>query len=493
MNRFDFRLLWLAAAAVVIVTACGGGGGGTSSAAPVANATGVARGTITGFGSVYLNGTRYDTASASFSSDGEDATQGDLSVGMVVKIRGDIEGQHASRVEFVEDVKGPVDEVLPDGLRVMGQVVLIDATTKVDPSLDLATVAPGDLVEVSGLRDANDQIDASFVEGKDPATVRSYKVVGQVRDLDAMHQSFRVGGLTVDYSTAQFDDFTESDLANAQLVEVKDDNKAYNAGDLRLVATDVDLDSNVRMEDEDDIHHQHDDGDDAKVEGLITQIVDASHFVVAGSTVTITDTTTFAFGDATNLMVGAEVEVHGTLAADGSITAIKIEFQHTAARAAGIVEAVDAVGGSLKVFGVTIEPVADARFKDNRDHVTPFELVDVKVGDFIDARGVQHDNSILAHEIERNIVDGQQHGGGDDTQLRGAASNIDATKHTLTILGVVVVTDASTEYKGKDERSTSVTDFFAALHDGQTPVDARWQGSVTDPTVPVKELSVEED
>lgn len=488
MNRLDLRLfdlrpLWITAM-VALLSACGGGGGAGSGAVPPVASVGVARGTVTGFGSVFVNGVEYDTRTASFSSDGEDSHQSDLSVGMIVKVRGDIEGRNADRVEYVEDVKGPVDEVIPEGLRVMGQVVLISAETVIDPSLDLASVAPGDLVEVSGLRTATDAIDASFVEAKDPATVRSYKVVGQVRDLDATQHSFRVGGLSVDYSTATFEDFAASDLANAQLVEVKDSSKAYSAGDLHLVATDVDLDSNVRMEDEDDIGHHHDDGDDAKVEGLITQIVDSTHFVIAGTTVTTTSTTTFAFGDATNLVVGARVEVHGTLASDGTITAIKIEFQHNSARVAGIVETVDATAGSLKIFGVTVDPLANAEIRDKRDHVEPFTLADIAVGDFVDARGVEHDTTILGHEIERDAVD--------DTRLRGTATHIDGTAHTLTILNVAVVTDANTQYRSGDEESMSADAFFAALHDGQTQVDARWNGSVTDPTVPAKELSLEE-
>lgn len=468
-----------------LVFGCGGGGSGGSSATPVASSAGVARGTITGFGSVYLNGTRYDTASASFSRSGEDSRQGDFAVGMVVKIRGDIEGHRASRVEYKEDVEGPVDEVLTDGLRVMGQVVLIGPQTKVAPGFDLAAVVAGDVVEVSGMRNASDEIEATFVEAKDPARVRKYQVLGQIRGLDSTQQTFRIGGLTVDYSTAEFDDFTEADLADAQLVDVEDEQRGYSPGDLRLVATEVGLDSAVRCEDEDDIGRHHGDGDDAKVEGLITQFVDATHIVVSGVAVTITSSTVFAFGDATNLAVGADVEVHGMLAGDGTVSARKIEFAHNAARVAGLVESVDASVSLLKVFGVTIDPVTDARFRDERDGVTPFGVADIVVGDFIEARGVATDTAVLGHEIERDRAD--------DTRLRGAASHIDVAARSLTILGVPVVTDASTEYKGGDDEETlSAAEFFAALHEGQTPVDAHWDGTVTDPSVAVKELSLED-
>lgn len=475
-------------AVAFLAAGCGGGGGGEDNpppaSPPAATASDVARGAITGFGSIYLNGTRYDTDDATVHRSGGDATQGDLSVGMVVKIRGNLDDHHASRVEYDEDVKGPIDEILGNGLLVMGQVVVIEPTTHVDDSLNLGNAMVGNLVEVSGLRNGADEIVASFIEDKDPANINAYQVVGQVRALDSTARTFRIGGLTVDYSTARFDDFSTANLANNLLVEVKDENRAYNPGDLRLVATKVELESATRLEDDDDFGRSHDDDDSGEIEGLITRVIDPMHFVVAGVTVTISATTTYERGDATNLVVGAKVEVHGRLGSGDAMTAIEVEFSNNAARIAGIVENVDAAAGVLEILGVTIRPVAGARQRDNRDAVTPFDLFDVTAGDFVEARGVADETDLLAYELERDR--------NDDTRLRAAATDIDGTARTLRLLGVPIVTNAGTEYENVDDQPITATQFFQSLNDGQTLVDARWDDTVTDPAVAVKELSLED-
>lgn len=100
--------------------------------------------------------------------------------------------------------------------------------------------------------------------------------------------------------------------------------------------------------------------------------------------------------------------------------------------------------------------------------------------------GVEHDSVVIAHRIQRDDSG--------PTRLRGAATQINATAHTLMLLGVSVVTDANTQFRGGDdgEHSMSADAFFARLRKGQTSVDARWESGVTDPTAPVKELSTED-
>ncbi|MEW8195866.1 MAG: hypothetical protein AB2793_19295 [Candidatus Thiodiazotropha sp.] len=64
--RHSQSILYTLLAVGFILSACGGGGGGSSSE----DATGItARGVITGFGSVYVNGVRYHTNSTRFTVD----------------------------------------------------------------------------------------------------------------------------------------------------------------------------------------------------------------------------------------------------------------------------------------------------------------------------------------------------------------------------------------------------------------------------------------
>ena len=152
---------------------CGSGGGSGSDPAPLATvpppASGVdlVRGTITGFGSVFINGKRFATDNAIFNVDGEAGSQADLKVGMVVNVSGNRDEGIAAKVSYEEDVKGPVDSVpvtsangVDQELVVMGQTVLIKVDTIVDDNLDLTTVNIGDILEVSGFRGADDVIEA---------------------------------------------------------------------------------------------------------------------------------------------------------------------------------------------------------------------------------------------------------------------------------------------------------------------------------------------
>ncbi len=464
------------------LTACGGGGGTApvpAAAPPVANApVGVARGTITGFGSVFIGGKRFTTDAATFSKDGNAATENDFAVGMVVKVRGDLEAQRAERIEYEEDVKGPIDAIAGDRITVLGQVVVVGPETVVD--FDIATANVGDLLEVSGFRNAADEIEATYIEQK--SAVAEYEVLGNVRDLDTGARTFRVGTLVVDYSTARFDDFTVNDLANGLLVEVEDENRAYSPGDLRLIATEVELESNLRLEDRDDMRQSRN-NEDAEIEGLVTEVIDANRFVIAGTTVRITAQTRFEFGTAADIRVGTKVEAEGTLGADDVLTAVEVEFKRNAVRIMGIVEDVDAGARRLNVLGVEMRLATGAELEDNRDDVENFDLSDLVAGDFVEARGTTAAFGLAVHELRRDESD--------DTRVRGPASDLDAAAGTLRVLGIAITTNASTRYERDDAPITRAA-FFAALNDGQSLVDARWDGPVTDPTVPVRELELED-
>lgn len=499
MNKIFLVLL-----GTLALVACGGGGGGGSSPVPAGTTGGGAasgtgggsgnqpppaasvdliRGAITGFGSVFIDGQRFDTSDATFSKDDDDATQDDLSIGMIVEVRGDISNGTASSVVFEEDIKGPIDDIAPglDELTVLGQTVRITQNTALDDRLDLSALIVGDVLEVSGLRGENDVLEASFVEHKLASEVNAYKVIGSVRDLDTTVQTFRVGGLTVDYSIAQLDDgvVIESGLA----VEVKDETRAYSPGDFTLIASKIEPAGLGRG--------GAGNGDDnnptfarVQTEGLITNVVDGTRFELAGTVVNHDSSTEFVFGDASLISVGTKVQVEGSIPEDGSITATKIKFARNSARLHGQVETVDPDASTLAILGVTIDLSQVQEFDDSRDDVEPFGVADIMIGDYLEVRGNSSGDLVIANEVERDDDD--------DTRLRGPADDVDAEAGTLGILGVSITTSASTQYRGFSDEALTADAFFAALAGGQTLVDAQWNGTVTDTSVAVRELSMED-
>ncbi len=148
--------------------ACGGSGGddGVIDSTPPAT-TGVSSGTITGFGSVFVNGIKFNTDNASiFRGDDQLNVVRDLQIGMLVRVEGDLQNSIASSVSFDEDVKGPADgPATGNTLSVMGQTIITDPAT-IFNNTSLSTITAGDILEISGLRNADDDLVASFIERK---------------------------------------------------------------------------------------------------------------------------------------------------------------------------------------------------------------------------------------------------------------------------------------------------------------------------------------
>jgi hypothetical protein len=164
---------------LTLAAGCGGGSSGGGETPPVdtnpppvggIGRTGVALGPISTFGSVVVNGVRYDTAGATFTINGTSGSQDDLRVGHVITIEGTIDDNGvdgaADEVNFDDNVKGPIEsiDVALSRIVVLGQTVLISPETSFDDSISTASIAglvEGDIVEVSGLVDANGRITAT--------------------------------------------------------------------------------------------------------------------------------------------------------------------------------------------------------------------------------------------------------------------------------------------------------------------------------------------
>lgn len=152
---------WLAATAVALLAACGGGGG-VDVAGVGSGGSGVASGSVSGFGSVIVDGVEYDDSSAT--RDTVDA--GGASVNAAVKLGQRVRlvysgDRVAQRIEVQAQLVGPVSAApAADGmLAVMGQPVRIvtgsaDATrsspTVLDGYATTADIRAGDDVEVHG-------------------------------------------------------------------------------------------------------------------------------------------------------------------------------------------------------------------------------------------------------------------------------------------------------------------------------------------------------
>jgi hypothetical protein len=186
----------------VTLAACGGGqlearigGGGTGS--PLS----VGMGSVDGFGSVIVNGIRYDERDATVLLDQRPDQPTAVSAG-AIRLGMQISLEHRdfviSRATLAAEVIGPVTSTGASSLIVLGQTIRINS----DPARptafggfdNLNELAAGAWVEVHGQRSGNDDISATRIELR-PASPPVLRVAGTVANRGAT--SFTIGGLTV--------------------------------------------------------------------------------------------------------------------------------------------------------------------------------------------------------------------------------------------------------------------------------------------------------
>jgi hypothetical protein len=451
-------------AAALLLAACGGGGGGSDQPASVGADPVMTVGAISGFGSVHVNGVRFDTSGAQITLDGQPGSEAQLRVGHVVRIDGtrsrDGREGRASSIALDDAVQGPVQSIDAAAvtLVVLGQRVQVDGLTSFDDRFQpasLAGIAVGALVEVSGFRDAQGVIHATRIEPKDAND--AFEITGTVANHDAVARRFDIGTLTVDYSAAQLDDLPGGAPQNGLLVEVKGGTLDAN-GVLRATRVEGKRDG-------------MDDDRDAEVEGLITRFVSVTDFDVGGRPVTTTSGTRFEDGTSADLALGVRVEVEGDIR-NGVLIAEKVKFEREAnLRVSAGIESIDAGAGTFSVLGITIQSHAGTRFEDKTDaQLRPFDLTSLRVGDFVEVRGSPGTapGSIAAALVEREDAG--------RIELRGIAA--DVAQPQLTILGVTVFTNGNTEFEDEGDNPISSADFFARAPGRLVSVDGRLEGAV---------------
>ncbi len=460
MKNFKRKLPGAGIAGLVLglVVACGGGGGGANLAG--IDRLGVSTGTITGFGSIFVNGVRYSTNGATFDIDDNPAgSESSLQVGQQVTVQWDSldDGvtRRAQAVFYDDSVEGPITvdsiDLVTQSFVVLGQTILVDADTSfASPLFDLDSLTDGDFVEVSGLPDnepvVGPVVRATRVERK--AAGGEIEIRGTVSGRTAT--TFVINGQVV-LTTGAIIDAPTGVVSNGDFVEAKG-TVVNGAG--QLVATRVEL--------EDGDNQIGEDGDDAEVEGYVTLFANAGSFSVSGVPVLSSVAATGGI-----VALGAKVRVKGEFNAAGTILASEVEVRAGAdgsdvdARIAAGVDSVTPNAGNPKVgqlvvLGVTILVDVNTRLEDQGDEdVRNFSLADLRVSDFVEIRGVAQGSTILATLLQRQEPDGQG-------ELRGSLDTLDDPD--FTILGIVVQTDDFTVF---DEDEIDAAEFFGgAVEEG---------------------------
>ena len=455
MPRAYLKTVLLASSGALILSSCGGGGSstppptGTTPPPPPVSTSGKVTGPISGFGSVIVNGETYNTDTANFVIEGKSGSQADLKVGQIVTMKTSTDAQgnkSASEVSFEDVVQGRITDISSINKRftVLGQTVIVRAATSFDEEIDPASIeglAVDDYVQISGHINGGGNIIASQIEKMDDET-EAFELTGTVSALRTGTMTFKIRGQDVDYSAAEMEGFGEDGIANGHLVEVKG----------TVFENDIFVAENVEFKPRDT-----DDEDEGEIHGIITEYTSAQDFVVGETAVITNEATSFERCQASDLALDVEVEVEGDYNEEGALVADKVKCEIDAnLKIETTVDSVDAEAGTITLFGVTFITDMSTRFQDKTEvPVTDFNITDLAEGDYVEIKGFEReDMSLYAVKVERDDPE-------DGASIQAPVEAVGTD--SLTLLGIDVTTDETTEYEAADETPMTGEEFFAAV------------------------------
>lgn len=472
MRRSSILFNLLGAVGLVgLLSGCGGDGGGAPSSPGTGSASGSAAtsGTITGFGSLYVNGKKFETNDVEVIHDGQSArcsisptTHCGFKEGMTVKVTGSFSGDQrsASTVQQKDAVEGLVQSIAPDGLSlvVMGQRVQVDNTTLIDDNIDSNPLIPnrnirnlvaGDFAEVNGHIRPDGVIQATFIEKKFPGTVTP-EVRGFVKNHNDAAKTFQLGNLTVNYTTALINDMPSSvgNVWNGLFIEAK--GTQFTPGPNvqtqgMLVATKVEPENQGVQQ-----------ADEFEVEGFVTQVMGPGDFFIGTTRVKTTASTEFRGGTINEIVVGAKLSAEGRLAS-GLLTAKHVKF-HASVKLEGNIAAIN--GNTITIAGLpTVTVTVNSQTEIEADSGST--MSSLSVGVHVRVRGrVGGANSVIATRVE------QRSAADTDVELQGPVRSISGS--ALTILGVSVDTSSirNDNFEGLNDQVIGRAAFLNAVKEG---------------------------
>jgi len=412
------------------------GSGGSGSTAPVSNTV---SGTITGFGSIVVDGQEYaESASTSYASESKGTQHAlaaaELNLGQHVNLTLDSSGNIVKAV-VIPDLEGPVSSItstvtvgtgstaatLP-AITVSGVLVVTNSDPTQGPVTAfgggytaLTSVALADNVEVHGiLKSANgvDYVQATHI-AKEPTFIGT-RVIGTIANYNASANTFTLGSgssaITINATGATVEPASTT-LANGLVVSVWSSaaisNNSLTVTTVRVANPAFGATSFVG------------------VSGPISAYVSQSSFVVNGLTVDASGVTLPS--DVTALSNGLVVGVAGTINSSGTLVASKLHIFESDSVKAEPVFLQGSISNFVSAANFTVRGV-QVDGSQNPTFSTGSTAANLVNGAFVRIKGTLTNNTVVATKIDfitppANAV----------VNLIGQIQSYDATTNTVTI------------------------------------------------------------
>ncbi len=411
----------LAPLSLALLAACGGGGGGSGSgtgaagtATPLA-ASALYTGSVTGLGSIVVNGVRFETVGAQvLDADdpyGTTSYTDPVKLGMTVAVDGtadDAKGSgSANRVRIDGGMRGQVGTVdaAAGTLSVNGQTVKVGASTLIQGATGLAAIAAASWVEVYGLA----QTDGSFLATR-------IEVYAAKSALDAAYPkastyALSLRGIVASVGSGSFtlpDGKNGSISVNYSAANVVPAGASIAAGSsVRVLATAAPLGNGpvtaAKVLVLNPAALAGSTSAPVKLKGVVDS-VGAASLVVSGTTVDISNAAKPAVAIAKNQVV----EVKGSMS-NGTLVATKVETEDRETTYSakpgdagskvgyqqelyGMISGYDAASGSFVVQGVTVKADSNTRYE--------YGYAKLANDVFVEVKGALANGTLVASKIE---------------------------------------------------------------------------------------------
>ena len=321
---------------------------------------------------------------------------------------------------------------------------LVDDLTEFE-NITFDSIQIGNWAEVSAIENSDGKYIATRIELSDSS--EGIQLVGAISQLDTAAMMFNIDGQVIDYSNAT----VEGELLDGVEVEVESESDLVDGV---LVATEVEIEEAQDLA-----------GQLIGFEGEIEVFTSITDFVVDDQAITTTTETTFKGGQSSDLALGVDIAVRGTIV-DGVLVATEIRIaQDTEIKIEGLVQSTDLDTNSIVILGNTIFTDEYTRFiDDSEDDERRFRIDDILIGDKVSIKAFDNEGQLLASQIKRKKTVNEVDDDTETTELEGKVSDIN--KPTFSVSGVTVkVTEISVIESPNGSELTSSELFSAITND----------------------------
>lgn len=379
--------------ATLALAACGGGGGDQVNTPPVQPSpmSTVYSGPISGFGSVIVNGMRFETVGASLSDDdGSPVRLQDLALGMSVNIDGTVDDNtgrgRAKSLSLVHGNTGAITSIdrSSQTITVMGLIIKTNTATAYKNVASFSALAVGDAVEVYGTLQSDNTVLATLIE-KEAGTYTN-RAVGRVSNLDTKAKTFKIGSLVVNYGTAT----VIGTLAEGRQIRVTATQGPVN---------NVLIANSIKVTDGAAYGSSVASGTFLKIKGVAEAAPINGLLTVSGTRVNVAQAT---YEGGTSIVAGALLEIKGTW--DGTVLqASKVELERNDRDNDGYIDRNELYGSVssittsngktlVMINGVTVD-VTQAYFKNG-------SLAQLAIGVPVEVKGSVQGSVFIASKVE---------------------------------------------------------------------------------------------